>query len=187
MIFLRQDKSNEAKIYLNLPSSYDLEHPPGPFLCNKQMVVSKTSFIMESNTVYGLFLAHQSWRLKWAFLITICPLAVVDMFVVINFSHFLLPFQNQPSLTKLSTKQSLVNMIQVCSRTTLFFKGDYKKGVNILTKYKNLLLQNRWANFNQTCHKTSLGEGDSSFSNEAPSPFPKENNTKIAKINLTKF
>ena len=32
-----------------------------------------------------------------------------------------------------------------------------------MTKFKNLLLQNHWANFNQTWHKASLGEGDSSL------------------------
>jgi hypothetical protein len=29
--------------------------------------------------------------------------------------------------------------------------------------FKNLLLQNHWANFNQTWHKSSFGEGDSSL------------------------
>ena len=38
------------------------------------------------------FSAHLNRRLKWAYLITICPLPVVV--VVINFSHFLLLLQN---------------------------------------------------------------------------------------------
>ena len=61
----------------------------------------------------NIFIAHLSRRLKWAFLIKICPLSVVV--VVVNFSHF------------------------------------------------HLLLKNHWANFNQTWHKVSLGEGDSSL------------------------
>ena len=55
-----------------------------------------------------------------------------------------------------------------------FSRGDNKKNANCiihihmpmsntLTKFKNLLLQNHWANFNQTWHKASLGEGDSSL------------------------
>ena len=72
------------------------------------------------------FLAHLSRRLKWAFLIKICPLSVVVVVVVVvNFSHF------------------------------------------------HLLLQNHWANFNQTCHKASLGEGDSSLFKWRAPPFSK--------------
>ena len=45
------------------------------------------------------FLAHLSRRLKWAFLIKICPLSVVVVVVVVvvfvvNFSHFHLLLQN---------------------------------------------------------------------------------------------
>ena len=43
-----------------------------------------------------------------------------------------------------------------------FPRGDnYTNSENILTKFKNLLLKNHWANFNQTWHKASVGEGDS--------------------------
>ena len=35
--------------------------------------------------------------------------------------------------------------------------------VVVNVSYFHLLLQNHWANFNQTSHKASLGEGDSSF------------------------
>ena len=58
------------------------------------------------------FLDHLSRRLKWDFLIKICPLSVVVVVVVVvNFSHF------------------------------------------------HFLLQNHWANFNQTWHKASLSKG----------------------------
>ena len=70
------------------------------------------------------FLAHLSQRLKWAFLINICPLSVFVV-VVINFSHF------------------------------------------------HLLLQNQWANFNQTWHKSSLCEDDSSLFKWRATPFSK--------------
>ena len=45
-------------------------------------------------------LAHLGWRLKWAFLIKICPLSVVvvgdlvGVVVVVNFSHFYLHLPN---------------------------------------------------------------------------------------------
>ena len=60
-----------------------------------------------------------------------------------------------------------LNVIQVCSneKAHLFPGGDnYKIAKNTLTKFKNLLLQNHKANFNQTWCKSSLGEGNLSFS-----------------------
>ena len=56
-------------------------------------------------------------------------------------------------------------------RATPFPKGrQLGNNENKFTTFKNLLLQNYWANFNQTWHKVSLGEGDSSlFKWRAPS------------------
>ena len=49
-------------------------------------------------------------------------------------------------------------------RAPPFSKGRLlRNSKNTLTKFKNLLLQNHWAIFNQTWHKASLGEGDSSL------------------------
>ena len=46
-----------------------------------------------------------------------------------------------------------------------------------------LLLQNRLANFNQTCHKSSLGgEGIQVCSNERKDPSPRGDNSKSVKI-----
>ena len=45
-----------------------------------------------------------------------------------------------------------------------------------------LLLQKHWANFNQTWHKASLGEVDSSFFNEWPIAFPRGDNYEIVTI-----
>jgi hypothetical protein len=52
--------------------------------------------------------------------------------------------------------------IQVCSikGTGPIQRGDNPK--NGVGSFKNLL-QNHWANFNQTWNKSSLGEGDSSL------------------------
>ena len=40
-------------------------------------------------------------------------------------------------------------------------------------KFKSILLQNHWADFNQTCHNASLGEGGSSYLNIVPNPISK--------------
>ena len=63
-----------------------------------------------------------------------------------------------------------------------FSKGrQLRNSQNTLTKLKNPLLQNHWANFSQTCHNV-LGEGDSSLYKRRPPPFPRRNNYKIVKI-----
>ena len=38
--------------------------------------------------------------------------------------------------------------------------GDDYDSENTLTKFKKILLQNHWANFNQSWHKASLDEDD---------------------------
>ena len=76
----------------------------------------------DQSCVIECLLAHLSWKLKWAFLITCRPSSVCPS---VNFSHF------------------------------------------------HLLLQNHWANFNQTWHKASLGEGDSSLIKWRAPPFSK--------------
>ena len=53
---------------------------------------------------------------------------------------------------------------------------------NTLTNFYNLLLQNHQANFNQTLHRASIGEGIQVCSNEGFSPFPRGDNNEIAKI-----
>jgi hypothetical protein len=49
--------------------------------------------------------------------------------------------------------------------------------------FKNLL-QNHWANFNQTWRKSSLGKlkGDSSLVNEEDNPSPRGDNSERVKI-----
>jgi hypothetical protein len=49
-------------------------------------------------------------------------------------------------------------------------RGDNHKNVEMgVGLFKNLL-ENHWANFNQTWHKSSLGEGVQVCSNEGDSP-----------------
>ena len=49
--------------------------------------------------------------------------------------------------------------------------------------FQDLLLQKQWVNFNQTWHKASLGEGDSSLFNEEPINSSKVNNVIFSSLN----
>ena len=80
----------------------------------------------------------------------------------------------------------LVKGIQICSNegSCPFSRGDNYEIVKIrtLTNLKNHLLQNHWADFNQTWHKSSFGVGDSSFFQmKGPALFPGELITKLRK------
>ena len=77
--------------------------------------------------------------------------------------------------------------IHVCLNKgpALFARGDNNKIVkNTLTNFKNLILKNHLANFNQTWHKAFLGEGDSSLFKWRNPPFSKVRNKEIANILL---
>ena len=99
-----------------------------------------------------------SFKLTWAvssselFLIAFRPSSVclsVCLSVCPSVNGSIFDFYSrtsEPISTKLGTKHPLVKGIQVCSN----------EGPRLL----NFLLQNHWANFNQTLHKASLGEGD---------------------------
>ena len=82
-----------------------------------------------------------------------------------NFKIFL-SRTTEPFSTKLVTKHSWVKGIQVCSNEwpRPFPRSDNCEKAKIHWQtFKNLLLQNHWANFNQTLHKASLDEGDSNL------------------------
>ena len=72
----------------------------------------------------------------------------------------------EPISTKHGSKHPWVEGIQVCSNEgpRPFPRGDNYEIVKIHRwNLKNPLLQNHWANFKQSWHKASLGEGDSCF------------------------
>ena len=84
-----------------------------------------------------LLLVHLSWTFKLAFLISWCPASLCTY------------------VCKLFT-------FDFFSRIASFPKGRWLwNSENILRKFKNLLLQKRWGNFDQTWHKTSLCEWNS--------------------------
>ena len=138
-------------------------------------------YIISSN-----FIAHLSWKLKWAFLIACCLSVRLSVCPSENFSHFQLLLQNH-----------LANFNQTCHkasvgegdsslfkwRVTPFSRGrQYWKCKIILKIFKNLLLQNRLAYLNQTWHKASLGRGIQVCTNEGPRPFPRDDNSENIKL-----
>ena len=95
--------------------------------------------------------------------------------------------------TKIGTKHHLVNRIQVCTNKCLrpFPREVITKKLNYSNKiFFKILLQNHWANCNQTCSKASFVEGDLSLFKWRATPFSKSENYEIAKLhwrNLKKF
>jgi hypothetical protein len=70
---------------------------------------------------------------------------------------------SRPNSIKFGTNYPCITGIQVCSSKgsgRLQWGDNRKNGVGDL---KNLFLQNRWTNFNQTWYKSFLGRGDSSL------------------------
>ena len=131
--------------------------------------LSNSTRPMYYNLNFPLFLAHLSQRLKWGFLIKICSLSVVVVFVVVvldvvnsSESHFHFLQNIGPISTKLGTMRQWLKGIQV------FFSNegpyplpreDYYEIAKIpWWNFKNLLLKNHWANFNQTWHKAFLDD-----------------------------
>jgi hypothetical protein len=73
---------------------------------------------------------------------------------------------SRPNSIKLNTNYPYVKGIQVCTNKGPgpLQRGDnHKNKKNGVGSFKNLLMKNYWAKFNQTWHKSSLGVGDSSF------------------------
>ena len=88
----------------------------------------------------------------------------------------------RPISTKLGTKYPLVKGIPVCSNeeSRPSQRGDNWEIVKLIENFLNLLLQNHWANFNQTW-QSILG------SNEGSSPSQSGDNCKILKIHYWKL
>ena len=93
----------------------------------------------------------------------------------LTFHIFFFSRTTQEISNKLVTKHPLVKGIQVYTNEG---PSAFQRGNNEIAKirwqnFKNLLLENHWANFNQTWHKTSLGEEDSSLFKWNAPPFSK--------------
>jgi hypothetical protein len=93
-------------------------------------------------------------------------LSAVLLSVCLSVNFYIFDFfskTTKPILSRLGTNHSWGEGILNCSNEGDCFspRGDNSKIVKNSEILKNLLLQNQLANFNQTWHKSSLGEGDS--------------------------
>ena len=103
--------------------------------------VRKRGFtFLKISIVFGflvfLFLAHLSWKFKWAFLIACCPSYNVYLY---DFSHSRTTYFNQP-WHKASLGEWDLSLLK--RRVTLFFQGEIiaKQRKYILMTFKTLLL-----------------------------------------------
>ena len=101
---------------------------------------------------------------SFIFMIKICPLSVV----LVTFHIFIfLSRTTGPISNKLGTVHPWVKEIQVSSNEgpCPFLRGGNNEIVKIhwWNFFKNIPPYNHWANFSQTWHKASLGEGNSSL------------------------
>ena len=93
----------------------------------------------------------------------------------LNIETFSLPLSNEKRCITLHLANS--NILNLCVVFVYFLAHLSRRlimicpltivvvGVGVVVNFSHfyLLLQNHWANFNQTWHKASLGEGDSSL------------------------
>jgi hypothetical protein len=83
-----------------------------------------------------------------------------------KFLKFFFSRTSRPNSIKLGTNYPWVKGIQISSNKGPgpLQRGDnHKNEKNGMGSSKNFLLQNHWANFNQHCHRSSLGKGNSSL------------------------
>ena len=126
-----------------------------------------------------------SKELFWSKLsvVVVCWYCCIRCFII-SFLHFYL-LQNHCLKMKLTwhkTSLSEGDSSLVKWLATPIRKGRWlQNSRNTWTTFKNLLLQNHWANFNQSWHKAYLIKEDSNCSNKRPRPFPREKISKKLK------
>ena len=126
---------------------------------NSLQLSTKVSY-HNSNSVFLGFIVYLGWKLMWAFLIACrqspvrlsVSLSVCKLHIFNFFSRITRPLQ--PNLAQSILGWRGFKFVQMNGQ--FLSKGrQLGKSKNKLTTFKNLLLQNQWANFNQTWHKTS--------------------------------
>ena len=85
-------------------------------------------------------------------------------------------------LAQLSQRLNWAFLLKMCLLSVVIVVVVVVIRIVVNFSHVYLLLQNHWANFNQTWHKVSLGEGDSSFFKWRAPPFSRVDNYEIAKI-----
>ena len=139
--------------------------------------LKRKCFVANQKLILVGFLAHLSWKLKWAFLITCRPSSVCSSVCLFICKLFTFPSsspeplgQFQPNLAQTILGWRGFEFVQM--EGSALFQGEIIANIH-WWKFKNFLLQNHWANFNQTYHKASLDEEDSSLFKWRAPPFSK--------------
>jgi hypothetical protein len=137
------------------------------------------------------FLAHLSWKLKWAILIAFCPSSVclaVCLSVCLSVNFYIFDFFSRttgPNLTKLGTNHRWGEGIQVCSNEgdCPSPRGDNSKTIKIHWKFLKIF-------FSITSRPNSIKLGTHHpcvkviqvCSNKGPGPLQKGDNYKNVKM-----
>ena len=143
--------------------------------------------------IESIFLAHLSWKLKWAFLIARCPASVclsVCPSVCPSVNFYIFDFFSRtagPILTRLGTNHPWVKGIQVCSneKDIPSPRGDNHKRVKIHWKFLKIF-------FFRTGRPISIKLGINhpwvmeilNCSNKGPGSLQRGDNYKNAKMGL---
>ena len=167
----------------DLPIGLNFLYPFSLILQNHQNKKIKKMWWMELT-----FLAHLSWKFKWAFLIACCLSSSIRLkpFHIFNFFSR----TSGPIWTKLGTKHLWVKGIQICSNEgpCPFPRGDNSEIVKLNWKYfkiffsritgpiwTKLSTKHPWVERIQVC------------SNAGPSPSPRGENSENVKLNWKYF
>ena len=149
-------------------------------------MVNQTDFSIPFEVSWSI-LAHLSHRLKWAFLIKICPLSVVVVIVVVvNFHIFIFFSRTTGSIsTKLGTKHLWVKGIQVHSNEgpCSLLRGDNYEIAKIhWQNFKIYFSRTTGPILTKLGTKNSCVKGIQVCSNVGPCPFLRGDNYEIAEI-----
>jgi hypothetical protein len=137
------------------------------------------------------FLAHLSWKLKWAILIAFCPSSVclsVRLSVCLTVNFYIIDFFSKttgPILTKLGTNHPWGEGFQVCSneRDCLSPRGDNSERKKINWKILKIFLSRTSRPYSiKLGINYSWVKGIQVCSNKGPSPLQRGDNHRNVKM-----
>ena len=160
--FLFRIPTNIQSFHRYGTTMFNIETTKGSKVARRESVVSNSHLGQgKVLTVPFADIPHLSWKFMWAFLRTPVIRRLSESLFVFKTYHIFIFFSRTtgPISIKRGTKHPWVTGIQERSNEGIRpFQGEI---ITKIAKFKNLFLQNHLANFNQTWHKTSLGEEDS--------------------------
>ena len=98
-----------------------------------------------------------------------------------------MPFLNSIPFSSPELKAQVSFSDRLSSVVCLSVRLSVRPSVSVNFSYFRFLLMNHWTNFNQTCHKAVLGEGDSSLFKWRAPPFSKGRYLWYSENTLMKF